>query len=264
MVSMPAEMFSQKYNIAAMISVCMQQICLYLFYEYVHLCKTVRYTGVGGRFSSCRVILFTDRNGIYCLVIVDVRPSDVSYYLRLAPYGLGDDVKFGGAGLITAMIGGSIFVPLHAMIIDSNISILGTFFPSIFRFIIPFVCFIIIVLRLSVRKQISLVLKASDDVHGDFTCVRPGSDDQQAEPLVKSAHIAGHRFVGCKVSIAYGWTIRHHLSHRSILSAFITLSLLADHPAYTYMRAGPCRRHSSCYCPVLALQCQPFRKFLSL
>ena len=139
-----AEMLSQKYNIAAMILfACSRFVCTW-FMKYVHPAKLLAILASVGVLAVAGVILFTDRNGIYCLVIVSGCLSLMfPTIFGLALHGLGDDVKFGGAGLITAMIGGSIFVPVHAMIIDSNISILKHSSVNI-SFIIPFVCFIII------------------------------------------------------------------------------------------------------------------------
>ena len=52
--------------------------------------------------------------------------------------GMGDDAKFGAAGLIMAILGGSVLPPLQAMIIDK-----GTVFGS-FSFILPFICFLVV------------------------------------------------------------------------------------------------------------------------
>ena len=56
--------------------------------------------------------------------------------------GLGDDAKFGAAGLIMAILGGSVLPPLQAWIIDK-----GTigFLPAVnASFILPFICFIVV------------------------------------------------------------------------------------------------------------------------
>ena len=56
---------------------------------------------------------------------------------------LGDDAKFGAAGLIMAILGGSVLPPLQAKIID-----LGTVFDGFpatnFSFVLPFVCFLVV------------------------------------------------------------------------------------------------------------------------
>jgi FHS family L-fucose permease-like MFS transporter len=60
----------------------------------------------------------------------------------IALHGVGDDAKFGAAGLIMAILGGSVLPPLQAAIID-----LGEVFamPAVrFSFVLPLVCFIVI------------------------------------------------------------------------------------------------------------------------
>ena len=62
----------------------------------------------------------------------------------LALGGLGEDAKLGAAGLIMAILGGSVLPPLQASIIDR-----GTLFgmPAVnVSFILPFICFVVIVL----------------------------------------------------------------------------------------------------------------------
>ena len=57
--------------------------------------------------------------------------------------GLGDDAKFGAAGLIMAILGGSVLPPLQARIIDMH-SLFG--FPAVnVSFVLPLVCFVVIV-----------------------------------------------------------------------------------------------------------------------
>ena len=60
----------------------------------------------------------------------------------IALEGLGDDAKMGSAGLIMAILGGSVLPPFQAMIIDS-----GTLFgmPAVnLSYIVPLICFIVV------------------------------------------------------------------------------------------------------------------------
>ena len=60
----------------------------------------------------------------------------------IALKGLGDDTKFGAAGLIMAILGGSILPPMQASIID-----MGTIggFPAVnLSFVLPLICFIMV------------------------------------------------------------------------------------------------------------------------
>ena len=57
--------------------------------------------------------------------------------------GLGDDAKFGAAGLIMAILGGSVLPWLQAAIIDQG-TVFGSFPATNASFALPFVCFLIV------------------------------------------------------------------------------------------------------------------------
>jgi len=58
--------------------------------------------------------------------------------------GLGDDAKFGAAGLIMAILGGSVLPPLQAWIIDRG-EVLGL--PAVnLSFVLPLFCFVVVML----------------------------------------------------------------------------------------------------------------------
>ena len=60
----------------------------------------------------------------------------------IALKGLGEDAKFGAAGLIMAILGGSVLPPLQALVIDMK-TVGG--FPAVnLSFLLPFICFIVI------------------------------------------------------------------------------------------------------------------------
>jgi FHS family L-fucose permease-like MFS transporter len=61
----------------------------------------------------------------------------------IALRGVGENVKVAGAGLIMAVFGGSVFPPLQALIIDSNITLLGVASVNL-SFIIPLICFVVV------------------------------------------------------------------------------------------------------------------------
>ena len=62
----------------------------------------------------------------------------------IALKGLGEDAKFGAAGLIMAILGGSILPPLQASIIDQHV-LFGM--PAVnLSFILPFICYLIVTL----------------------------------------------------------------------------------------------------------------------
>ena len=61
----------------------------------------------------------------------------------IALKGLGNDAKFGAAGLIMAIWGGSVLPPMQASIID--LKEIGIFPAVNVSFILPFICFLVIV-----------------------------------------------------------------------------------------------------------------------
>ncbi len=153
-----AEMLSQKYNIAAMVMfTCSRFVCTW-FLKYIQPGRLLSVLAVFGGVAVLGAILFTDRNGIYCLVAVSACMSLMFPTIYgIALRGLGDNVKFGGAGLIMSILGGSVFPPIQAAIIDSGISVMGL--PSTnLSFVIPLVCFVVITIyghRAYVRHNIT-------------------------------------------------------------------------------------------------------------
>ena len=91
------------------------------------------------------VIFFDGRAGIYCLVAVSACMSlmfPTIYGIALTD--TGEDAKIGAAGLIMAILGGSVLPPLQARIIDGNA--FGKFASVNLSFILPFICFVVIVI----------------------------------------------------------------------------------------------------------------------
>jgi FHS family L-fucose permease-like MFS transporter len=69
--------------------------------------------------------------------------------------GLGDDAKFGAAGLIMAILGGSVLPPLQAMIIDEG-TVMGMPATNI-SFILPLICFLVVTVygyRIHIQKHL--------------------------------------------------------------------------------------------------------------
>ncbi len=138
-----AEVLSQKYNIVAMILfVTCRFICTWLM-KYLKPSRLLTIFAIGGMIATAGVIFLQNRLGLYCLVAVSGFMSlmfPTIYGIALG--GLGDDAKFGAAGLIMAILGGSVLPPLQAWIIDK-----GTigFLPAVnVSFILPFICFIVV------------------------------------------------------------------------------------------------------------------------
>ena len=153
-----AEILSQKYNIIALIFfTCSRFICTW-FLKYIQPGRLLSILAVIATVLTGGVILFTDRNGLICLVGISACMSLMFPTIYgIALRGLGDHVKVGGAGLIMSILGGSVFPPLQAAIIDSDTTIFGLPATNI-SFIIPLICFIVITIyghRAYIRHNIT-------------------------------------------------------------------------------------------------------------
>ena len=139
-----AEILSQKYNIVAMVFFCVSRFVCTWVLKYVKPSRLLSVLAILGAVLVGGVILFPDRNGLYCLVAVSACMSLMFPTIYgLALHNVGDNVKFAGAGLIMAILGGSVFPPVQALIIDSNIQLLGLSSTNL-SFIIPCICIILI------------------------------------------------------------------------------------------------------------------------
>ncbi len=139
-----AEVLSQKYNIIAMaIFCCSRFVCTYLL-RYVNAGRLLAILASAAAVLTIGVIIFQDRTGMACLVGVSACMSLMFPTIYgIALEGLGEDAKFGAAGLIMSILGGSVLPPLQAKIIDCG-HIAG--FPAVnVSFILPFICFLFII-----------------------------------------------------------------------------------------------------------------------
>lgn len=138
-----AEVLSQKYNIVAMIIFCCSRfICTFLM-RFIHAGKLLTVLAIVAGILTIGVMTFQNIAGLYCLVAVSACMSLMFPTIYgIALDGLGEDAKFGAAGLIMAILGGSVLPPLQAMIIDQG-TILG--YPAVnLSFILPFICFVVV------------------------------------------------------------------------------------------------------------------------
>ena len=138
-----AEVLSQRYNIFAMMFFCASRfICTY-FLKYINPGKLLGILAIAAMVLTAGVISFQNRYGVYCLVGISGCMSLMFPTIYgIALQGLGQDAKFGAAGLIMAILGGSVLPPLQARIIDIG-EILS--YPAVnLSFILPFICFIVV------------------------------------------------------------------------------------------------------------------------
>ncbi|MBQ7509872.1 MAG: L-fucose:H+ symporter permease [Prevotella sp.] len=139
-----AEILSQKFNILAMVFFTVSRFICTWFLKYIPAGRLLSILAILAGCLVTGVILFPDRNGLYCLVGVSACMSLMFPTIYgIALRSVGDNVKFAGAGLIMAILGGSVFPPLQALIIDSGISIDYVTSTNL-SFIVPFICFVVI------------------------------------------------------------------------------------------------------------------------
>ena len=138
-----AEVLSQQYNIIAMVIFCCSRFICTFMLRYLNPGMLLAILAIAGCGFTCGVILLQNIWGLYCLVAVSACMSlmfPTIYGIALT--GMGDDAKFGAAGLIMAILGGSVLPPLQASIIDMGTCI-GM--PAVnVSFLLPLICFVII------------------------------------------------------------------------------------------------------------------------
>ena len=139
-----AEVLSQRYNIVAMVLFCVMRFVNIYLMKYFKPGRLMAFFAVVALLLLCGVIFVGGRAGMCCLVGVSACMSlmfPTIYGIALG--GVSEDTEVGSAGLIMAILGGSLLPALQAMIIDSNIQVLPAVNAS---FVVPAVCFIVVML----------------------------------------------------------------------------------------------------------------------
>lgn len=143
MAEIDAEVLSQKYNIVAMVVFCLSRFICTFILRYLNAGQLLMTLAVAGGCLTVGVIAFQNVYGMYCLVAVSacmslMFPTIYSISLR----GLGDDAKFGAAGLVMAILGGSVLPAVQAWIIDMK-EFWGI--PAVnASFVLPLISFVVI------------------------------------------------------------------------------------------------------------------------
>ncbi len=139
-----AEIMSQQYNIVAMVLFTLSRFICTFFLKYIDPSRLLSVLAIVAGVACIGVVCFTDHNGLYCLVATSGCMSLMFPTIYgIALHGVGENVKFAGAGLIMAILGGSFFPPIQALIIDTNVSLMGL--PSTnLSFIVPLICFAVV------------------------------------------------------------------------------------------------------------------------
>ena len=138
-----AEVLSQEYNIVAMVLFCSSRfVCTYLL-RYFRPGRMLAVFAALAALLTLGVIGSQSVLGLYCLVGISACMSLMFPTIYgIALEGLGEDAKFGAAGLIMSILGGSVLPPLQAYLID-----LGTLagWPAVnVSFVLPLICFVVV------------------------------------------------------------------------------------------------------------------------
>lgn len=153
-----AIVLAQKYNIIALVCFASSRfVCTWLM-QWLSPSRMLSILAIIGMAALTGAIIFTDRNGLYCLIAVSGCLSLMFPTIyALALKGVRDHAKIAGAGLIMAILGGSFFPPIQAIMIESGVSLFDL--PSTnLSFILPLLCLAVVAWyghRAYVRQSIS-------------------------------------------------------------------------------------------------------------
>ena len=143
MAEIDTEVTSQKFNIIAMVLFCCSRFICTFILRFINAGQLLMILAIAGGCFTIGVIALHNIWGLYCLVAVSACMSLMFPTIYgIALRGLGDDAKFGAAGLIMAILGGSVLPPLQASIIDMH-TVFGMPSTNV-SFILPFICFVVI------------------------------------------------------------------------------------------------------------------------
>jgi MFS transporter, FHS family, L-fucose permease len=140
-----SETAAQGYNIVAMVTfVTSRFICTFLL-KYISPGKLLMYLAIGGMLTTLGAIFLTGMAGLYSLVAISACMSLMFPTIYgIALHGMGGDAKIGAAGLIMAILGGSIMPPLMGSIIDMGEVM--DFSATRASFFLPVICFVVIII----------------------------------------------------------------------------------------------------------------------
>jgi FHS family L-fucose permease-like MFS transporter len=137
MAEQAAEIYAQRLNIVAMVLFCCGRfVCTWLL-RYVRPERLLAIFATLAAVLMLVVICAGGRPGLYCLVGVSAFMSLMFPTIYgLALKDVGPDAEMGSAGLIMAILGGSVIPPVQGLIIDGGAVTLS--------FIVPFICFLVV------------------------------------------------------------------------------------------------------------------------
>jgi FHS family L-fucose permease-like MFS transporter len=139
-----AEVLSQRYNIVAMVLFCLMRFVNIYLMKFFKPGRLLAFFSALAILLLCGVIFVGGRPGMCCLVAVSACMSlmfPTIYGIALG--GVHEDTEVGSAGLIMAILGGSLLPAVQAMIIDSHVQVI----PAVnLSFVVPVICFVVVML----------------------------------------------------------------------------------------------------------------------
>ena len=138
-----AEMASQRLNIVAMALFCASRFACTLLMRFFRPGPMLALFSLAAMALVLGVIVLGGHAGLYCLVAVSACMSlmfPTIYGLALG--SVGEDTELGSAGLIMAILGGSLIPPLQALIMDGHG--LAGLAPERLSFVVPLACFAVV------------------------------------------------------------------------------------------------------------------------
>lgn len=134
---------AQLYNILAMFFFLVARFVCTFMLKYIKPGRLLMYLAIGGVALAAGTILLQGISGLYCLIGVSACMSLMFPTIYgIALEGMGDDAKFGAAGLIMSIVGGTFLPKIQAAIIDMDVVFN---MPAVnFSFILPLICFVLI------------------------------------------------------------------------------------------------------------------------
>ena len=145
MLELEAEALVSRYSMGAFIIFAAMRFLSTWLLTFIAPGRLLSAMAIIGTLAVTGCIIFTDRNGLYCLLVAHgalsmMFPTIYGMALR----SVGDDVKYASAGLTMMVFAGAVVPPLQAAIIEWGKDLLGL--PAInISFIIPLLCLTVVV-----------------------------------------------------------------------------------------------------------------------
>lgn len=135
---------TKNYYLMALVLFAIGRFVCTWFLRFVRPGQLLGILAVAAMVALVGVIFVGGRVGLCCLVAVSGCMSLMFPTIYgIALNGLGENVKFGGAGLIMSILGGSVLPPVQAAIMDVQGTVCGLASVNA-SFVVPFICFAVV------------------------------------------------------------------------------------------------------------------------